>query len=91
MEADAHTTIGQGATAAQARAALKRYKDVMQAAERIFDGAFDDIVDDGDVNMAEAGSSKAASSGLAVRQWDRRALRVFTPCNVLTRITDTGR
>ena len=39
----------------------------MQAAERIFDGAFDDVTDDGDVNMAEAGSSKAASSGLAVR------------------------
>ncbi|KAI0041565.1 hypothetical protein FA95DRAFT_1548568 [Auriscalpium vulgare] len=50
----------QGATAAQARAALKRYKDVMQAAERIFDGAFDDVVDDvddGDVSMASAGPS----------------------------------
>ena len=40
----------------------------MQAAERIFDGAFDDVTDDGDVNMAEAGSSKAASSKLAVRE-----------------------
>ncbi|THH13280.1 hypothetical protein EW146_g6917 [Bondarzewia mesenterica] len=45
----------QGATTAQARAALKRYKDVMQAAECIFDGAFDDVVDeDGDVHMAAA-------------------------------------
>ena len=52
---------------AQARAALKQHKDVMEAAERIFDGAFDDVTDDGDVNMAEAGSSKAVSSGLAVR------------------------
>jgi len=43
----------QGATPAQARAALQRYKDVMQAAERILDGAFDDIEDeDGDVSMA---------------------------------------
>jgi hypothetical protein len=30
----------------QARAALKRYKDVMQAAERIFDGQFDDVGDE---------------------------------------------
>ena len=39
----------------------------MEAAERIFDGAFDDVVDDEDVAMAEASSSKAASSKLAVR------------------------
>ena len=32
---------------AQARAALNRYNDVMEAAERIFDGAFDDIPDEG--------------------------------------------
>lgn len=31
---------------AQARAALKRYSDVMEAAERIFDGAFDNIPDE---------------------------------------------
>ena len=43
----------QGATPAQARAALQRYKDVMQAAEQILDGAFDDVEDeDGDVSMA---------------------------------------
>lgn len=42
----------QGATVAQARAALKQYKDVMQAAERIFDGSFDNVIDaDGDVDM----------------------------------------
>lgn len=35
----------QGATAAQARAALRQYKDVMQAAEKIFEGKFDDVVD----------------------------------------------
>jgi hypothetical protein len=38
--------LPQGATVAQARAALKRCSDVMEAAERIFDGAFDDIPDD---------------------------------------------
>jgi hypothetical protein len=31
----------------QAQAALKQYNDVMEAAERIFDGAFDDIPDEG--------------------------------------------
>ena len=42
----------QGATVAQARAALKQHKDVMEAAERIFDGSFDNVVDDdGDVDM----------------------------------------
>ena len=31
---------------AQARAALRRYNDVMEAAERIFGGAFDDVHDE---------------------------------------------
>jgi hypothetical protein len=38
--------VPQGATAAQARAALERYKDVMEAAEKIFEGRFDHIRDD---------------------------------------------
>jgi hypothetical protein len=43
----------QGATHAQARAALKKYKDVMQAAERFFEGKFDHIKDeDEDIEMA---------------------------------------
>lgn len=33
---------------AQARAGLKKYKDVMQAAEKIFDGEFADLIDDDD-------------------------------------------
>lgn len=38
---------------AQAKAALAQYKDVMQAAERFFEGAFDHVKDeDGDVPMA---------------------------------------
>ena len=45
-------SISQGATHAQARAALKQYKDVMQAAERFFEGKFDHIKDeDEDVKM----------------------------------------
>lgn len=37
---------------AQARAALQKHKDVMQAAEHIFDGSFDHLLDpDGDVTM----------------------------------------
>ena len=44
----------QGATVAQAKAALAQYKDVMQAAERFFEGAFDHVKDeDGDVHMAD--------------------------------------
>ncbi|KAH8830857.1 hypothetical protein DL96DRAFT_1594587 [Flagelloscypha sp. PMI_526] len=55
-----------GATRAQATAALKVHKDVMEAAEKIFDGKFDNAVDDdeaadtdGDVPMA-SGSGKAS-------------------------------
>ena len=42
----------KGASRAQARAALKQYKDVDQAAECIFDGKFDHIEDEeGDIEM----------------------------------------
>ncbi|KAJ3556879.1 hypothetical protein NM688_g1784 [Phlebia brevispora] len=46
MDREIQQLVEMGATAAQARAALRQYKDVMQAAERIFDGAFDDVVDE---------------------------------------------
>jgi hypothetical protein len=37
----------------QARAALRQHRDVMQAAEKIFEGKFDNVQDeDGDVHMA---------------------------------------
>ncbi|KAF8655221.1 hypothetical protein AX16_003128 [Volvariella volvacea WC 439] len=43
----------QGATRAQAKVALRQYKDVMEAAEAIFDGKFADVPDDdGDVLMS---------------------------------------
>jgi uncharacterized UBP type Zn finger protein len=48
MERDIQQLVEMGATRAQARAALKKHKDVMQAAERIFDGAFDHVEDDTD-------------------------------------------
>jgi len=43
--------IVQGATVPQARAALRQYKDVMQAAERIFEGQFDNVPDEEDTPM----------------------------------------
>ena len=49
----------QGASAAQARAAMKRCKDVMEAAEKIFSGEFDNAEEDRDVEMVEASSSRA--------------------------------
>lgn len=60
----------QGATPAQARAALRQCKDVMQAAELFFEGKFDHIRDgDGDVPMTDIGQTKrtlrpAVSSGI---------------------------
>ncbi|KAI0775857.1 ubiquitin conjugating enzyme family protein [Trametes elegans] len=55
MEREVQQLVEMGASVAQARAALKQHKDVMEAAERIFDGSFDHIVDDdGDVAMKSA-------------------------------------
>jgi len=59
---------------AQARAALKQYKDVMQAAERFFEGKFDHIKDE-DVEMS-SGAAENKTSGLAV------GFRYYTfPCD----------
>ncbi|KAL4245719.1 hypothetical protein ABKN59_001670 [Abortiporus biennis] len=61
MEQEIQQLVEMGASRAQAKAALKKHKDVMEAAERIFDGSFDDVVDDdGDVDMqsTQPGSSK---------------------------------
>ncbi|KAF8558777.1 hypothetical protein OG21DRAFT_1503732 [Imleria badia] len=53
MDKEIHQLVEMGATVPQARAALRRYKDVMQAAERIFDGEFAYVTDgDDDVRMA---------------------------------------
>jgi hypothetical protein len=55
-------TCAQGATLAQAKAALKQYRDVMEAAEAIFEGKFDNVKDeDGDVDMAATKPSRPAA------------------------------
>jgi hypothetical protein len=56
----------------QARAALKRYKDVMQAAERIFDGQFDDVGDE-DADMDETATARdlPPTARIAVRVFSR--------------------
>ncbi|KAG6873312.1 hypothetical protein C0995_000465 [Termitomyces sp. Mi166 len=57
MQTEAQQLVEMGATLAQARAALRQYKDVMQAAEKIFEGAFDNV-DDQDIAMASTSDSK---------------------------------
>ncbi|KAG6337349.1 hypothetical protein ID866_1722 [Astraeus odoratus] len=52
MDRQIEQLVEMGATVPQAWAALQKYKDVMQAAERIFDGEFLDIQDgDGDARI----------------------------------------
>ncbi|KAK7470678.1 hypothetical protein VKT23_002100 [Stygiomarasmius scandens] len=50
MDKDVAQLVEMGATKAQARAALRQYKDLMEAAERIFEGKFDDIADDEEIH-----------------------------------------
>ncbi|KAH9482978.1 Baculoviral IAP repeat-containing protein 6 [Psilocybe cubensis] len=57
-EVEVQQLVEMGATHAQARAALKQYKDVMQAAERFFEGKFDHIKDE-DVEMSSSRASPA--------------------------------
>ncbi|KAF6762638.1 ubiquitin conjugating enzyme family protein [Ephemerocybe angulata] len=58
-ESEVQQLVEMGASRAQARAALKQYKDVMEAAERFFDGAFDNVKDDdGDVAMSPPSPKK---------------------------------
>jgi hypothetical protein len=54
----------QGATVSQARAALKKYPDVMEAASQIFEGEFAHVVDDdGDGSMDDATAGSSTGSG----------------------------
>jgi hypothetical protein len=76
MDQEVQQLVEMGATAAQARAALKRYKDVMQAAERIFDGQFDDVRDD----------EPAASSVAAGPSGSRQAKRMPVSSTTCTRV-----
>ncbi|KAH9966032.1 hypothetical protein BC827DRAFT_1355112 [Russula dissimulans] len=70
MESGIRQLVDMGATVAQARAALKRYNDVMEAAERIFDGAFNDIRD--------GAATPSAPSADSIRE-RRAATRLVTP------------
>lgn len=53
-----HAVSFEGATPAQARAALRQCKDVMEAAELFFEGKFDDVKDGDDVQMASSSDTK---------------------------------
>ncbi|GJE87521.1 ubiquitin conjugating enzyme family protein [Phanerochaete sordida] len=64
MEREVQQLVDMGATPAQARAALKKYNDVMQAAERIFDGAFDHITDDSEDVEMKSVSERAPSTSI---------------------------
>ncbi|TFK28765.1 ubiquitin conjugating enzyme family protein [Coprinopsis marcescibilis] len=60
MDGEISQLMEMGATLAQAKAALKQYKDVMEAAEAIFEGRFDNAKDDdGDVDMESSKPIKA--------------------------------
>jgi hypothetical protein len=62
----------KGATVSQARAALKHNKDVMQAAEQIFEGRFDKFLEvDEDVQMDSVSISDRADP----RKLNRLAVR----------------
>jgi hypothetical protein len=59
MEGQIAQLVEMGATRAQARAALQKYKDVMQAAERFFEGEFENVTD----NAPPAPPAPPAASG----------------------------
>ncbi|KDQ17329.1 hypothetical protein BOTBODRAFT_30149 [Botryobasidium botryosum FD-172 SS1] len=59
MEQEMNQLIEMGATRAQAVAALRKCKDVMDAAEKIFSGEFDDAVDEDDYMQGVSGSSSS--------------------------------
>lgn len=71
--------IFQGATAAQARAALRRYKDVMQAAEKIFDGEFEGAMDEDLPDTRTASSSKVTGRTDAQRMMVRASRGTLVP------------
>lgn len=48
----------KGATPAQAQAAIRQCKDVMQAAELFFEGKFDHVKDEDDVQMSSSSEVK---------------------------------
>lgn len=63
MDSDIAQLVEMGATAAQARAALKKYPDVMEAASQIFEGKFAHIDEDEDASMDDAMAESSTGSG----------------------------
>jgi hypothetical protein len=59
MDDEVAQLVEMGASRAQARAALAKYRDVMQAAERFFDGEFEGVTDDAPASAPAAGSSSS--------------------------------
>ncbi|GAW05297.1 hypothetical protein F5879DRAFT_930677 [Lentinula edodes] len=57
MDREVQQLVEMGATAAQARAALNKYKDVMQAAEKFFEGEFENVAGDDSGRTHQAHSS----------------------------------
>lgn len=60
MDGDISQLVDMGASRAQACAALHKYKDVMQAAERFFDGEFENVSEDTLCPSPVASTSKPA-------------------------------
>lgn len=61
MNGDIAQLMDMGASRAQATAALTKYKDMMQAAERFFDGEFENVKDeDAGPPVASGSNNKAA-------------------------------
>ncbi|EIN10758.1 hypothetical protein PUNSTDRAFT_142698 [Punctularia strigosozonata HHB-11173 SS5] len=52
MESEIQQLVEMGASRTQAKAALQKHRDVMEAAEQIFEGKFDDVAEDDDVTIA---------------------------------------
>ncbi|KAJ4481506.1 ubiquitin conjugating enzyme family protein [Lentinula edodes] len=57
MDREVQQLVEMGATAAQARAALNKYKDVMQAAEKFFEGEFENVAGDDCTHQAHSSAT----------------------------------
>jgi hypothetical protein len=76
MESDIAQLVEMGATRAQARAALQKYKDVMQAAERFFEGEFENVTESMSVPPSTASSSKPTRIAQVCIHVDARGTRL---------------
>ena len=70
---------------AQARAALAKHKDVMEAAERIFSGEFEDVMDIGEDDSQERPYSPQRSSPTSQRDVRPRMIVRYTRTSLRNR------